>query len=143
MSQWSPFWKETEGDEKALNEEKARVQRTLELYRGGKDAGEKEGKIRETTLTGIAERLRQEAYTTKMEGYREFVFFALNLVAFYGYLLGIICFYFEEAEEEAAWLRYMKFNYTHDMADWHGNFVSTLLPLCYHCFFFHFCSCVG
>lgn len=135
MSKWSPFWAETDGSETELKEETSKVKKSLEIYRGGKKDGEKEGKIRQTTLTGIAERLREEAHTTKLEGYREFLFFALNLVAFYGYLMGIITFYFEELEEESAWLRHLKFHHTHEMADWHGNFVSIHdVAIAYHGF---------
>jgi len=134
MSKWNPFWNEHLGDEKHLEKETESVQRTLEVYRGEGKGGEKEEKIRQSTLTGIADRLREEAYTTKMEGYREFLYFALNSVAFYGYLLGIIVFYFEEHENEPTWLRYMKFNYTHDMADWHGKFPGWyFLQKCYCC----------
>lgn len=129
MSKWTPFWTaDSDGAEIDLSEETAKVKNTLEIYRGGKDDGEKESKIRQSTLTGIADRLRMEAHTTKMEGYREFVFFVLNLIAFYGYLLGIICFYFEELDQgESAWLKWMKFHHTHDMADWHGNFAGDLM----------------
>jgi len=125
MSQWNPFWNASSSSEEVdLEEEIQKVVSTLTIYRGGNDDGEKEAKIRETSLAEIAERLREESHTAKMEGYREFVLFALNLAAFYGYLLGIIVFYFEEYEEETWWLRKMKFHQTHDMADWHGNFVS-------------------
>ena len=127
MSQWNPFWKERNGDEKDIKQETDEVQRTLQIYRGGKDDGEKEDKIRQATLKGIVERLRQDAHTTKMEGYREFLFFVLNFVAFYGYLMGIIVFYFDDEENEPAWMTYFKFYHTHEMADWHGKSVSHCL----------------
>lgn len=129
MSEWDPFWNIKAGTGKDVKEETARVRRQLEIYRGsGKDdGGEKEEKIRQKALEGIAERLKEEAFTTKMEGYREFVFFALNFVAFYGYLMGILCFYFEEHGNEAAWMKALKFNYSHDLADWHGNFAGDLM----------------
>jgi hypothetical protein len=101
----------------------------LDLYRGsGKNDGEKEEKIRQETLEGIAESLKQEAFTVKMEGYRDFVFFVINFIAFYGYLMGIICFYFDELENEAAWLRAMKFNHSHELADWKGTIGSGSVP---------------
>jgi hypothetical protein len=126
MSKWVPFWLERDGDKKAISEETDLVQRTLQIYRGGKDDGEKEDKIRQSTLEGIVERLRKDAHTTKMEGYRELVLFALNFVAFYGYLMGIVCFYLDEANEPA-WMKYFKFFHTHEMADWHGNFAGDLM----------------
>ncbi|CAB9498400.1 expressed unknown protein [Seminavis robusta] len=127
MSQWSPFWKERDGDEKDIKQETDQVQRTLQIYRGGKDDGEKEDKIRQTALKDIVERLRQEAHTTKMEGYREFIFFVLNFIAFYGYLMGVIVFYFDDEENEPGWMKYFKFYHTHEMADWHGNFAGDLM----------------
>jgi len=129
MSKWNPFWNDKAGTPKDIKEETTRVRRQLEIYRGsGKDdGGEKEEKIRQKTLEGIAERLKEEAFTTKMEGLREFLFFALNFVAFYGYLMGVLCFYFEEHETEAAWMKALKFNHSHGMADWHGNFAGDLM----------------
>jgi hypothetical protein len=126
MSKWNPFWLEKDGDKKEINEETVTdlVKRTLQLYRGGKDDGEKEDKIRQTTLEGIVERLREDAHTSKMEGYREFLLFALNFVAFYGYLMGIVCVYIDDEANEPTWMKYFKFFHTHEMADWHGNFVS-------------------
>ena len=126
MSKWDPFWDHKDGDQDELKKETLKVQRHLELYKGGKGDGEKEGKIRQKTLEGIAERLKEEAITTKYEGYREFVFFVLNLVAFYGYLMGILVFYFDE-QDEAYWLRKMKFHLPHEHADWHGNFAGDLM----------------
>ena len=128
MSGWAPFWNVKGGSSKDIAEETSRVRRQLEIYRGGKDDGEKEEKIRQETLQEVAAKLTQEAHTAKMEGYREFIFFLLNSVAFYGYLMGIVCFYFEEDfENEPAWLRSFKFGHTHDLADWHGMFRSKLL----------------
>ena len=128
MSKWNPFWLERDGGEDEIKEETDAVQRTLQIYRGGKSDGEKQDKIRQTTLEEIADRLRQDAHTTKMEGYREFLIFAMNFVAFYGYLMGILCFYFYDEANEPVWLKYSKFYHTHAMADWFGNFVS--IPLC-------------
>lgn len=128
MSQWTPFWNQENGTAEDMKKETSQVVRTLDIYRGSnKKDGEKEEKIRQQTLEEIADRLSQEAHTTKMEGYREFVFFVVNTVAFYGYLLGIICFYFEESENEASWLRAMKFYDTHELADWKGNFAGDLM----------------
>lgn len=131
MSKWTPFWDQRDGTSKDIKEESSRVRRTLEIYRGvGKDDNEKEDKIRQKTLEGIADRLKAEAFTTKMEGYREFLFFALNFVAFYGYLMGIICFYFDEDEQEPAWMRTLKFGHGHDLADWHGKKTTVRLWFC-------------
>lgn len=126
MSNWDPFWGHSDGDQADIKKETDKVAEKLQLYTGGKDDGEKESKIRQKTLEGIAERLREDAITTKYEGYREFLYFLLNLVAFYGYLMGILVFYFEE-ENQSYWLHKLKFHLPHEHADWHGNFAGDLM----------------
>lgn len=142
MSSWDPFWNYKDGSEKQIEGEISNVRRKLDLYEGGKDDGEKDSKIRQETLRGIAERLQKDAVMTQYEGYRDYLFFLINLVAFYGYLMGILVFYFNE-EEEKDWLRKLKFQLSHEHAEWHGNFAGdvmwTVEPLVvtFSPFFFH------
>lgn len=74
----------------------------------------------------LAQSLQQTAIECKFEGYREYLYFILNFIAFYGYLMGIIVYYFEE-ENEASGIKSLKFGATHEFADWTGNFVGDFM----------------
>lgn len=79
----------------------------------------------------VGQRLQNSAVKYKMEGYREYLYFILNFIAFYGYLLGIIVYYFEENEETKQQQPYfvtsLKFGTTNEIADWAGNFAGDLI----------------
>lgn len=76
-----------------------------------------------------AERLKAQAAITRYESYREQIYFVLNFVAFYGYLLGIVTYYItEESEDKEHYtIRALKFGMTHADADWTGNFAGDLM----------------
>lgn len=69
-----------------------------------------------------AEELHVEARSSKLYGYRELLIFAINLVAFYGYLMGILAFHFDKEEEQHPVVRKMMFHRSNADADWAGNF---------------------
>jgi hypothetical protein len=90
------------------------------------DAKEKGEKIRAAKVR----QLREQAPVARWEGYREYVYFAVNLVAFYGYLQGILAFYFEDDNVKGLWsllVPYLKLARTNDLADWRGNFIGDLM----------------
>lgn len=72
----------------------------------------------------IAEELQVDVKVARLEGYREFVYLIINAVAFYGYLLGILVYFFPDDDESTppTAIRYMMFQWSHDLADWRGNF---------------------
>jgi hypothetical protein len=54
----------------------------------------------------------------------------VNFVAFYGYLQGILAFYFEDDNVKGLWsllVPYLKLARTNDLADWRGNFIGDLM----------------
>lgn len=133
---WSPFWSEgiasyakkqsTTEEEKEVNEELRKVKTTVERLLATSDSDEKEAKILRRALDDTADRLESEAHVVRMEGYREYLYFVLNFVAFYGYLLGILVFYFDD-EETHHHLKSVKFGFSNADADWHGNFAGDLM----------------
>jgi hypothetical protein len=133
LSGWVPFWDagvglfqgfDTTKEEKLMEQEAAKVQATLKALVGKKgddkkSDGERESKASDL-LAGVAR--------TRLEGYREYLYFVMNCVAFYGYLVGIVVYYWEDELKQPAWVQQgllLGMNNTH--ADWHGNFAGDLM----------------
>ena len=72
-------------------------------------------------------RLEKQAKTGRLEGYREYIYFLLNFVAFYGYLLGILVYYFSEEKDQPTMVTYLKWGASNTDADWYGNFAGDLM----------------
>jgi hypothetical protein len=71
--------------------------------------------------------LEGQAFASKFEGYREYFYFILNFIAFYGYLLGIIVYYFDDDAKQPDYVRQLKLGYSNADADWTGNFAGDLM----------------
>ena len=63
----------------------------------------------------------------KWEGYRELLFFVLNVIAFYSYLVCVIVFYYKDETIKPYVVQSMLFGLNDDDADWHGNFWGDLM----------------
>ena len=135
---WTPFWDKSVDsfeplpsemtETKQMNQEVSKLNTTLDAVTGKqKDAADKDKAAMSQTLDKTAARLEGEAAMFRMEGYREFLYFLLNLVAFYGYLLGIIVYYYDKEEFQPYHVGYMKFWMNNDDADWYGNFAGDLM----------------
>jgi hypothetical protein len=96
MTSWVPFWDagvsmfagfdETD-EEKKLSMEVETVEKQLTTWfpsEGDKKKGEKEAKQSKEAFAEAEDKLEASVHTHRMEGYREFLYFVLNLVAFYG-----------------------------------------------------------
>lgn len=142
MTGWVPFWDAgtpmfsgpTPDEEQRVAKEVAKVKETLTTWfpsKGEKkdddDKVEKEEKMRQEALDDAEYKLEVAVPTLRMEGYREFVYFILNFVAFYGYLMGPITHYYKDEEVQPYHIQSMKFFYRNDDADWHGNFAGDLM----------------
>merc|ERR1712032_2076 len=76
----------------------------------------------------ISLRLLEEAKVYKWKGLCHFIYFLLNLMAFCGYLMAIICYYiYTEDRRKEIILSYFTFGYTCIQAEWVGNFVGDLM----------------
>lgn len=125
---WTPFWssqrrrpKKTE--EQLYEHEVDRVVCTLKGLQKEEDFIKGIGQTPEE----VSQRLLQEAKVMNWEGYRYYVCFVLNLVAFYGYAVNILCFYYHEDETQPRLVGTLKFGYPTFVADWTGNFVGDLM----------------
>uniref|UniRef100_A0A7R9ZP07 Uncharacterized protein n=1 Tax=Craspedostauros australis TaxID=1486917 RepID=A0A7R9ZP07_9STRA len=131
MTGWLPFWdsgasifaKADPGEEKMMEKEIAQVKKVLDVV-SPKDP--KTDKDRKQKLEEIEAVLETKVFSMRMEGYREFLYFVFNFVAFYGYLMAPLCFYYAD-DDQPSHVRSLKFSYQNDLADWHGNFAGDLM----------------
>lgn len=96
MTTWVPFWdggismfsvQDELEEEKKLAKEVEAVQKQLDTwFPSDKDMkkGEKEAKQSKAAFAEAEEKLETSIHTNRMEGYREFLYFVLNFIAFYG-----------------------------------------------------------
>lgn len=76
----------------------------------------------------LADNLLMKGQWKWLESYREFLYLALNSIAFYGYLVGIMVYYWDVEEKQPFLLRhYLLGNRTNADADWYGNFAGDLM----------------
>ena len=131
---WCPFWTEcsslsvdiTEG--KMLAKEVEKVQNIIHaLLTDEKKSENKNIKIVQQAAKAATEKLEAEAERQEWEGYLEYAFFVLNFIAFYGYLLGVVCYYYQEHELHGSYTGMLKFGFSNNDADWHGNFAGDLM----------------
>ena len=111
---WSPFW--TDGsngigaDEKMLEKEEEAVAAQIASFMKKID-------------TSITERISSESRIALFEGYREYIYLILNFFAFYGYMVCILVFYFQDEASQPPYIRAMLFHLPNGDADWLGNAV--------------------
>jgi hypothetical protein len=128
LSGWVPFWEAGVGlfeevdstkEEKLMAQEVAKVKDTLKGLVGKKGDADRDAKVGDL-LASVA--------LIRLEGYLEYLYFVLNSIAFYGYLVGIVVYYWEDELKQPGWVQQgllMGMNSTH--ADWHGNFAGDLM----------------
>lgn len=120
---WNPFWAgksavdvDETAEEKKLLAEASSIVSELESWTQDKDKGAMKAKIQET-----ASRLETDAVTVRLEAYRQIVYFILNGIAFYGYMLGILVYFLGENEGTIS-IRGVKLGMSNSEAEWSGNF---------------------
>eukprot|EP00534_Pseudo-nitzschia_fraudulenta_P000020 CAMPEP_0201121534 /NCGR_PEP_ID=MMETSP0850-20130426/5394_1 /ASSEMBLY_ACC=CAM_ASM_000622 /TAXON_ID=183588 /ORGANISM="Pseudo-nitzschia fraudulenta, Strain WWA7" /LENGTH=403 /DNA_ID=CAMNT_0047388017 /DNA_START=155 /DNA_END=1366 /DNA_ORIENTATION=- len=135
---WVPFYEEgtsalgEAGDveTKKIALETKQVEQTLDLWFSGetsKDDDEKETKIRKQALENAVATMNKSLFGLSVKGYREFLYFVLNSIAFYGYLMAIVAFYYPDDDAQPSWIKSMKLGYDNSFADWTGNFAGDLM----------------
>lgn len=134
MTTWVPFWdggismfssEDELEEENNLAKEVEAVQKQLDTwFPSDKDMkkDEKEAKQSKVAFAEAEEKLETSIHANRMEGYREFLYFVLNFVAFYGYLMAPVTFYFENEEHQSFLVQLSKLFYSNADADWTGNF---------------------
>lgn len=138
MTGWVPFWDSGLGifqsfyasdeEDHLMEKEIANVNLGLKelLLEGkfGKKKSDAEAEMRQIK----SRELLNQCKITRAEGYREFIYLVLNSVAFYGYLLAIVIFYWSDEETQPSWMRnYMLGGFSNNDAEWHGNFIGDLM----------------
>jgi hypothetical protein len=151
MTKWTPYWENQQQDvitnnnssstvdakedaQKKFQKEVQHVKTTLETLVNDTAAavvvvvkGEKEDKIFQTGRSLAANHLLQQAKTYSLEGYREYIYFVVNFIAFYGYFLGVLCYYTTDEDDKRYYIRQLKLGMSHVDADWHGNFAGDFM----------------
>ena len=124
---WSPFWTAAARSAiDAMAEEKMLVKEIEALVKDVKEYAKPDSVVLKKDGAAAAD-MDTMATTCKLEGCREYLYFILNFIAFYGYLLGIIAFYFPEGDAQPNTVRRLKFGYSNDQVDWGGNFAGDLM----------------
>jgi hypothetical protein len=139
---WAPFWEgwvspfaaplSAEDQVKQIGNEIATVEKALTQWfpvtnGDDKTVGEKEEKIRTASLASAVQTMQGSLLSLSVKGYREFLFFVLNFIAFYGYLMAIVCFYYPDDTAQPKYVQQMKFGYPNEIVDWSGNFAGDLM----------------
>mmetsp|Transcript_45753 Transcript_45753/g.67541 ORF Transcript_45753/g.67541 Transcript_45753/m.67541 type:complete len:380 (-) Transcript_45753:136-1275(-) len=123
QSGWTPFWTESANSSMDIDAEDKMLSKELE-------AVEKNIKFDPNAVIITVDKgneLEQIAKVSMLEGYREYAYFIFNFIAFYGYLLGIVVYYFDDEEKQSAGVRSLKMGYSNDDADWGGNFAGDFM----------------
>lgn len=107
------------------------IRQTLEKYcsiKKGKDIDKKAVSNRQLACRN----LRSYAKKSNVQAPLEFIYFILNIIAGYGYLLGILAFYVSEDNQHVIF-KILKLGLNNPNADWYGNLVGdaawTIEPL--------------
>ena len=111
---WSPFWSEGSdvvgAEEKMLEKEEEAVAAQIASFMKKIDPS-------------ITERISSDSRIALFEGYREYIYLILNFFAFYGYMVCILVFYFQDEASQPQYIRAMLFHLPNGDADWLGNAV--------------------
>jgi hypothetical protein len=123
---WTPVWDTADVqkiDDTMVQTELKSIQQTIDsllaLDKSAKSESE-EKLVQAVTLA--SQRLSKEAWTIKMKGYLDYLYFILNAVAFYGYLICVLVFYLPDKEGAPVLWAHMKYGLPNPVADWTGNF---------------------
>jgi hypothetical protein len=121
LANWSPFWKSGVGVFQTYDEVTEMNHIQYELKQLEKYIKDLSGKKSKDSLVDLADELDEVAQVTRMEGYREFLYFVLNFCAFYGYFMGIVCYYWSDEATHPVWVQRCLFGMSVSVADWRGN----------------------
>jgi len=127
---WNPFWETGDVSKVDKMAEEKMLEKETELL---------ESKVKSLTEADVIinsktrEQIENQAHKLKWDGYQQYICFVFNLFAFYGYMMGLIAYYFDDDENQPSYVKNVKFGYANEDADWTGNFVGdamwTIEPL--------------
>lgn len=134
LSGWLPFWDSGVGffervnkekEMKQLSGEKARLQQILDNILGVSASKKDQSAV--DVQKEKAEELRGIQRATEFEGYREFLYFAINSIAGYGYSACVVVYYWPDELQQPDWMRLLLLHFSNKDADWHGNFAGDMM----------------
>jgi hypothetical protein len=135
---WSPFWEKPadspRGGKKVAAEEDyllTKVVNETSSFVGALASGSEDDKnskaARREADDACEGRLKGVAVETRWSGYLEYIYFALNFIAFYGYMLGILTYYFDDDSLLETYTGSLRLGMNNADADWSGNFAGDLM----------------
>lgn len=141
LTLWLPFWDAGVGvleacdeihEEKLMAAEKAKLTALLEPFSVKREKTKSKDKKAESsmhqeTLRSKAQELLGASRVTRWGGYREFVYLIINALAFYGYLVGIVVYYWDDEQKQPVYIKHLLLNMENDAADWNGNFLGDFM----------------
>jgi len=135
QQQWQPTWCRNDEDEtnsQLPQKDNASIlwQEDIDIVQANVDLLHDDFFCEDNTVVRqqLQEEWKEKAAMSRLEGCRDFVFFGLNLVAHYGYTIGILTFYWDKEDDtEPTWLKVVKLYQGHHYADWCGNFIGDLM----------------
>lgn len=122
-SSWIPFYATGASSHIEKDAEERMFKKELETVRRNMKSFMAENTMNDQKVLSLAD----HAQETKWEGYLQIIFFILNFIAFYGYLLGVVVYYFDDEKNQPSYVTALKFGYSNEYADWAGNFAGDLM----------------
>ena len=83
--------------------------------------------LRKKLQQDIAIQIRPLILKSQLYGIREMIYFILNFIAWYGYGMCIVVYYFPIVLQQPDYVRILLFYYHNDDADWYGNFAGDVM----------------
>jgi len=115
---WSPFWADGAGDNATiLSAEGKMLTKEEEAVASRIDA------LSKKVGSDVPDKIREGARTALFEGYREYVYLVLNLLAFYGYFACIVTEYYPDEATKPEYVHAILGWMTNADAGWLGNAV--------------------
>lgn len=134
---WSPFWAESAplspdnivAEEKMLTKEVEKIELTVAALLADEKQKKDDKKVKTVQKAAVdaAEGLVQASKKEAFEGYMEYLYFVFNFIAFYGYLLGIVVYYYEDEALKGTYTGSLKLGMSNSDSDWYGNFAGDFM----------------
>lgn len=135
ITNWLPFWDSGAPvfgrvnhimEQEAWKREGDIVQKLLDDI-SGKSLEKKTDEQTHLHVEEMAEKLHVRKRIVRLEGYREFFFLLVNFVAWYGYGMCVLVYYWPDETQQPTWLRMVLAYGENHLMDWRGNFAGDFM----------------
>lgn len=134
---WSPFWAESApmspdnvgAEGKMLTKEVEKIESTVSALLADEKRKKEDKNVKAVQKAAMdaAEGLKEASAKEAFEGYMEYLYFVFNGIAFYGYLLGIIVYYYDDDTLKGTYTGSLKLGMSNSDSDWYGNFAGDFM----------------